>query len=80
MGRHSAERTLISFRVPHPRHVSAIEIKPIAIVLTESGYITQTGVIDPTPANSKKIRTIPRTDSTRATIERMKWREFRYPL
>src|SRR2546428_3001523 len=80
MGRHSAERTLISFRVPHPRHVSAIEISPMAIVLTERGYITQGGVIDPKPANSKKIRTIPRTESTRATIERMKWRELRDPL
>src|SRR3990172_5272996 len=79
-GGNSADTTLTIFRPPDPRHVSAIEISPMAIVETESGYISHAMVLGRIPEISRKMTTIPRNERAKAAADRMKWREARYPL
>src|SRR4030065_1731277 len=79
-GRNSADTTLTIFRTPDPRHVSAIEISPRAIVETESGYISHAMVFGRIPEISRKMTTIPRNERAKAAADRMKWRGAPDPL
>src|SRR3972149_2323072 len=80
MGRYSADTTLTIFRTPDPRHVSAIEISPRAIVAPASGYTSHAMVFGRIPEISRKMTTIPGNERAKAAADRMKWREPRYPL
>src|SRR3989304_2208009 len=79
-GRNSADTTLTIFRTPDPRHVSAIEISPMAIVETESGYISHAMVFGRIPEISRKMTTIPRNERGKAAADGMRGREPRSPL